>query len=184
MAGETREQIIMTTKEIARATNLSEGALYRHFDRKEDVFFALLSTHLPPFLETFKTYVAGEGSVSKNFVAIVQACINYYESLIPLGAAFFSDAELLAQFRTIVQQHGGGPLRIHDLDAAYIEEEQQIGRISKQVPALNIAIQLLGPCFQFVFFRQCLGESPWGKTNEQFAEEQVQALLSGHRPSE
>ena len=77
MAGETRQKILdaaeklilikglgrVTTKEIARETGLSEGALYRHFEHKEEVLFAVLTKHLPTFLETFQTHVAGTGSV-------------------------------------------------------------------------------------------------------------------------
>ena len=57
MAGETRQKILdatqkliqlrglsrVTTKEIARETGLSEGALYRHFEHKEEVFFAIIA---------------------------------------------------------------------------------------------------------------------------------------------
>ena len=66
--GTTRERILeaaekllllkgsahVTTKEIARAVGLSESALYRHFDHKEDIFFALMAEHQPAFQEAFK----------------------------------------------------------------------------------------------------------------------------------
>ena len=67
MQGGTQQQILeaverlihskglarVTTKEIARATGLSEGALYRHFDHKEEVFFAILIKNLFSFIDTF-----------------------------------------------------------------------------------------------------------------------------------
>ena len=67
MAGETRQKILdaaekllllkgmarVTTKEIARETGLSEGALYRHFDHKEEIFFALMARHLPVLCVVF-----------------------------------------------------------------------------------------------------------------------------------
>ncbi|MGZ3678832.1 MAG: helix-turn-helix domain-containing protein, partial [Ktedonobacterales bacterium] len=54
VAGETRQKILevterliqmrglgrVTTREIARETGLSEGALYRHFEHKEEIFMA------------------------------------------------------------------------------------------------------------------------------------------------
>lgn len=173
----------VTTKEIARATGLSEGALYRHFDHKEEVFFTLLSKHLPTFLDTFNRHVAGTGTVSGNLEAIALATISYYEQLIPMSASFFADTELLARFRDVIHQINGGPQRIYELVAAYIEEEQQLGRIEKQIPALSIATLLLGPCFQRVFVRQLLGADPFGKTDQEFAEELVQALTPGLLPS-
>src|SRR5579859_2435294 len=115
MAGETRQKILeaaerlmklkglsrVTTKEIARETGLSEGALYRHFEHKEEVFFAVLKKHLPVFLEIFQTHVAGTGSVSENLEAIALAAIQYYELLLPMSASFFADTELLAHYQAV-----------------------------------------------------------------------------------
>src|SRR6266487_2690861 len=79
MAGATRQKILdaaekllllkglarVTTKEIARETGLSEGALYRHFDHKEEIFFALMARHLPAFHEAFQAHQAGTGTPSE-----------------------------------------------------------------------------------------------------------------------
>jgi AcrR family transcriptional regulator len=198
MAGGTRDLIIetterliklkglsrVTTKEIARATNLSEGALYRHFERKEDIFFALLSTHLPVFLKAFETHLAGEGTVSENLVVVARAAITFYEPMMSLGAAFFADTSLLVQLRELVIPIGGGPLHVHRLVATYLEEEQSLGRISTHIVPLNIAIQLLGPIFQYVFFRQMLGNDPWNQTPEQFADTLIQTVLPLLQPSQ
>src|SRR5437773_12213967 len=87
MPGETRQKILeatarliqmkglgrVTTKEIARETGLSEGALYRHFDHKEEIFFALMARHLPAFHEAFQAHQAGTGTPSENLAAIAQA---------------------------------------------------------------------------------------------------------------
>jgi len=193
MQGGTQQQILeaverlirskglarVTTKEIARATGLSEGALYRHFDHKEEVFFAILMKYLPSFIDTFNQHVPGTATVSGNLEAIALAALSYYEQLIPLSASFFADTQLLARFRDMLQQINGGPQSVFERIAVYIQEEQQLGRIDKQVPALSIATLLLGPCFQRIFVRQLLGSDPFGKTDQQFAQELVQALLPG-----
>lgn len=59
----------VTTKEIARESGLSEGARYRHFEQKEEVFFEIMQTHLPIFLETLRAYPAGTEMVSENLEA-------------------------------------------------------------------------------------------------------------------
>ena len=196
MAGETRQKILdaaeklilikglgrVTTKEIARETGLSEGALYRHFDHKEEIFFALMAKHLPAFHETFQTHQPGTGSLSGNLAAIARATIQYYEQIVPMAASFLADTELLAQFRATIRPLHVGPQNVFELVAAYIEEEQQLGRIQQQVTALNIAILLLGPCFQWVFNRQFLGSDPFNKTEQQFAEELVQGLTASILP--
>ena len=173
----------VTTKEIARETGLSEGALYRHFDHKEEIFFALMAKYLPAFHETFQAHQAGTGTPSENLIAIAQAAIRYYNQIVPMGASFLADAELLTQFRAIIQPLGVGPQSVFEFVAAYIEEEQQLGRIKRQVPALTIAILLLGPCFQWVFNQLFLGTSPFHKTEQQFTEELVQVLLANNLPS-
>jgi AcrR family transcriptional regulator len=197
MAGETRRKILeateklvqmkglarVTTKEIARETGLSEGALYRHFGHKEEVFFEIMRYYLPTFLETFKTHPAGTGTVRENLEAIALASINYYRQLIPMGASFLADAELLAHYREALHQINAGPHRFFDVVAAYIEEEQQIGRIEKHIPAMGIAFQLLGPCFQYEFFHQFTGDLPFNQTPQEFVKTLVQGLASANFPS-
>ena len=195
--GETRQKILdaaekllllkgsahMTTKEIAREVGISEGALYRHFDHKEDIFFALLAEQLPAFYDFFQEHQAGTATLHENLVALALAVIHYYEQLLPMGVSFLADKDLLMQFRAALQPMDMGPHNLFEQVAAYLEEEQQLGRIGKQIPPLNIAILLLGPCFQWVFNRQFLGSDPFHKTEQQFAEEQVQGLLAGILPS-
>jgi AcrR family transcriptional regulator len=197
MPGETRQKILdaaeklillkglarVTTKEIARETGLSEGALYRHFDHKEEIFFALLAEHQPALHDTFQAHQPGTGTLNENLAAIAQATIRYYEQLIPMGASFLADTELLTQFRETILPLNMGPQNVFERVEAYIEEEQQLGRIGQHVPALSIATLLLGPCFQWVFIRQFLGYDPFNKTDQQFAEDLVQGLTASILPS-
>ena len=197
MAGETRHKILdaaeklillkgmarVTTKEIARETGLSEGALYRHFDHKEEIFFAVMSKYLPVLFDAFETHQAGTGTISENLAALAQAIMHYYAQLIPMSASFLADTELLAGYREAIQSMRGGPQHVFARVATYIEEEQQLGRIGQQTPALSVAILLLGPCFQRVFIVQLQGHDPFDKTDQQFAEELVQGLAATLLPS-
>src|SRR5579883_1062048 len=106
MPGETRQKILdaterliqmrglgrVTTKEIARETGLSEGALYRHFGHKEEVFFEIVQKYLPVFLDKLNAHMAGTGDIADNLAAIALAAIQYYGKLIPMGASFLADA--------------------------------------------------------------------------------------------
>ena len=109
MAEETRQKILeaveklillrglsrVTTREIARETGLSEGALYRHFKQKDEIFFAIMRKHLPTLLAAFQTHQPGTGTISENLAAIAVALIHYYEQLLPLSASYLADTELL-----------------------------------------------------------------------------------------
>lgn len=192
MAGETRQKIMaaaeklmllkglarVTTKELARETGLSEGAIYRHFEHKEEIFFALIEQHLPVLIATFQTHQAGTGTLEGNLIAVAQATIQYYEQLIPMGGSFFADTELLARFRETIQLLNTGPQSLLERIAVYIEEEQQCGRISAQLPALTVTTLLVGPCFQYVFMRQLVGHDPFNKTEQQFVEELVRGIIT------
>lgn len=198
MAGETRQKILeatekliqmkglarVTTKEIARETGLSEGALYRHFDHKEEVFFAILLKHLPTFLDILKRHTPGTGNIDENLEAIALAAITYYRQLIPMGASFLADTDLLAQYRKKLHQGSGRPETFFEVVAAYIEEEQQMERIEKHVPAMSLAILLLGPCFQYEFLRQFTGDQPFGQTKREFVKMLVQGLAAGNFPAQ
>jgi len=195
--GETRQKILdaaekllllkgsahMTTKELAREVGLSESALYRHFTHKEEIFFALMTEHLPAVHNVVQTHQAGTATVSENLAALALAVIHYYEQLLPMGVSFLADKELLTQFRATTQPLGLGPHNLFEWVAVYLEEEQHLGRIGQHSPSLTIAILLLGPCFQWVFNRQFLGFDPFHKTEQQFVEELVQGVLTGILPS-
>src|SRR2546429_2678591 len=145
MPGETRQKILeatekliqmkglirVTTKEIARETGLSEGALYRHFESKEDVLFTSIARYLPSFLGTVATHQAGTGIVSENLEAIALSTMQFYRKLIPMAASFFADTELLEQYQDALRQIPGGPEEPFEVVAAYIQEEQALGRIAQ-----------------------------------------------------
>jgi hypothetical protein len=67
--------------------------------------------------------------------------------------------------------------------AAYIEEEQRLGRITPQLPALSVAALLLGSVHQYGFMRQLLGENPFNVTDRQFVENIVQVVTEGILPA-
>lgn len=194
MAGETRQKIVeaterlvkvrglsrVTTKEIAREVGLSEGALYRHFEHKEEVFFAIIAQHLPEFLKAFETHLPGTGKVEENLSAIVLAGMDYFAELIPLTAFFLTDTELLeryrAKMREVTTRSHGGPQKVEDLLTSYLDEEKQLGRIQSPVPARDLAILLLGACFQRTYLVQLMGRAPSGQTREQFVAELIRGI--------
>jgi AcrR family transcriptional regulator len=190
MPGETRQKILdaterliqlkglsrVTTKEIARETGLSEGAIYRHFEHKEEVFFEIIRQHLPTFLDAFETHLPGTGTVQSNLQAIILAAMNYHRKLIPMSASFLADTELLTQYRQKMSQVKGGPQKVEELLATYLEEEKQLGRIQSRIPGKELALALLGACFQFTYFRQLIGDTP--QTDEEFVIAMLQGLLA------
>jgi AcrR family transcriptional regulator len=207
MAGETRQKIVeaterliklrglgrVTTTEIARATGLSEGAIYRHFEHKEEVFFAIIAQHLPTFLGAFEAHLPGTKDVQSNLRVIMLAVLDYFDELIPMSAAFLADMELLTQYRAKMSQvttamgfagpASAGPQKVEDLLATYLDEEKQLGRLPARLASREIAILLLGACFQFTYLCHLLGETPQGKTRQQFVDELLAGILCSILPA-
>ena len=168
-----------TTKEIAREAGCAEGTLYKHFEHKEELFLAALQQRLPSFVEALGEIQAGQGTVRSNLERIALATISYYGQLVPLATAFLADSELLVRHRHVLDQINGGPQRIYERVAGYIEEEQRLGRIAPQQEPLDVAMLLLGPCFQYTYNRHLLGRNPLTLTDQQFASRVVRTLVAG-----
>jgi hypothetical protein len=118
----------------------------------------------PKFKDTIAQKHPGEGPVRKNLEDIALAAIRFSDKLIPLAAALFADANLLARHCQILQESGGGSKDVFDLIAAYVSEEQQIGRINREAVPLAVGALLLGP---YLF----IGISPAGDGQESVANE-------------
>src|SRR4029453_8017628 len=107
MSAQTRQQILdacdkliqtlglarVTTKELARETGFSEGALYPHFEHKQDVFLAVFEKHVRVLAQMLSEYIAGHGAVEQNLCEIAFAILRYYENIIPLTASSFAHTD-------------------------------------------------------------------------------------------
>jgi AcrR family transcriptional regulator len=172
----------VTTKEIAREAGFSEGTLYKHFTDKEDLFLSVIHKNLPSFARVLEEHPAGTETVRANLEKIALAALSYYDKLIPLSASFLADTELLASYRRTLETTGSGPQRFYERMADYIAEEQRLGRIDPRQDPLNISVLLLGPCFQYAFFRLFLGTSPSPTADQQYVVGVIQTLISGLEP--
>jgi AcrR family transcriptional regulator len=138
---------------------------------------------LPVLVNHLHHQVAGTKTVRDNLVEIALAVLSYYEQLIPINASFFADTDLLTRFREALRQIGGSPRLLHERVAAYIDEEQRLGRIEPHLPALRIASLLLGTVHLYSFMRQLLGENPFDTTDRQFVEDIIQIVAHGILPA-
>ncbi len=168
-----------TTREIAREAGCSEGALYKHFEHKEDLFLAAVQANLPEFVETLAERQPGTGVLEENLTEIALAALNYYDKVVPLASSFFADGELLARYRELLSRIGSGPQSIYARITAYLQAEQRLGRIAACREPFGAAALLLGGCFEYAFTRQFLGANPFQMTDREFVQGLVQTLCSG-----
>jgi len=173
----------LTTRAIAAEAGCAEGTLFKHFNRKEDLCLAVVLENSPKFRDTITGKRPGTGSVRRNLEHIALAAIRLSDKLIPLAAALFADAKLLARQRQALRENGRGPKEAFDLIAAYISEEQHLGRIRREAVPLVVGALLLGPCFHWAFLRQGLGKSLLPMTEQEFATGLVGELMRGLAPA-
>jgi AcrR family transcriptional regulator len=94
---ETAGVMRLTTKEIAREARCTEGTLFKHFKRKEDLCIAVVLENAPRFKETIARKQPGRRTVEKNLEDIALAAVRFSEKLIPLGVTLLADTKLLAR---------------------------------------------------------------------------------------
>jgi AcrR family transcriptional regulator len=164
------------TKEIAREAGVAEGTLYVHFPHKEDLFLAVVRKNSPEFAASVRPELAGTRGLEVALAEVVRAAMGYYGKLLSMAVPLMADAGLLERQREAIAGQEGGPYRIYERVAAYVEAEQRLGRVEEGLDPLSVAALLLGPSFQYVFTRQFLGEDPLPVTEERFVEDLARTL--------
>ncbi|GAA4902701.1 TetR/AcrR family transcriptional regulator [Streptomonospora salina] len=202
---ETRERIVAaadrsmrelglanaTTKRIARSAGVSEAALYKHFAGKTDLFLEVLRSRFPAFVDVLAALPdrAGRGTVAGNLTDLVGKAVPFYRHGVPMLGSLFADPELLQRHREDLGRTGAGPMNANRLLAAYITEEQRLGRVPPDTAPDAVAALLLGACFQRAFFEAFLdgrdadGDGDGGGPDglppvERFAQDLVAGLVS------
>lgn len=168
-----------TTKEIARAADCSEAALYKHFRSKEDLFVHVFMERLPqlgPLLAEL-TETAGEGDVERNLTEIARRAALFYESSVPIAAAMYAEPALLKRHREGVRELGAGPRRPLDALARYLRAERAAGRLRPDADPEAAAALLLGACCQRAFLTDPEGDP--GEPLDAFAAALARTVLHG-----
>ncbi|WP_328397022.1 TetR/AcrR family transcriptional regulator [Nocardia sp. NBC_00416] len=147
----TRGVVHATTKEIARATGVSEPTLYKHFGDKEQLLLAVLRERLPGLSRV--DLEPGRGSVEDNLTGLAHAALDFYQQSIPMLGALLADPQRMAAHRVAMDRLGGGPDKAVTVVAAYLRAEQALGRIAAGANPHAVASLLIGACFHEAFLR-------------------------------
>jgi len=182
-----RQQGIMavTTKDIARAAGFSEGTLYRHFADKTDLLLAVMSERISgSFLRLIRELPARAGThtVQATLEELASAALAFFTQTAPLSAAIAADPAFAARHYVRLRELGAGPEVTLKTVVAYIEAEQQLGRVRADASAAAAATLLLGVCFNYAEVRHTAGTAASVLPEERFAREIVRTLLHGLTP--
>jgi AcrR family transcriptional regulator len=181
----TRGLACVTTREIAHAAKVAEGALYHHFGDKAELILSVVLHQLGDYPEVLQSLPLqiGQNTVQKNLERVLESAFAFHHRIAPLVCSLFADQELLARVRGIMKEHSMGPGRSISVLAAYLRAEQQLGRVAgAAVPEAAAALMLavsFNTALQNHFFN---GGSAADTKAHRRLRETVRALIVGLRP--
>jgi AcrR family transcriptional regulator len=139
-----------STRAIAQAAGVAEGTIYRHFPDKATLFFAAVLESNAPIVEWVATLPAraGEGTLEANLTDALVRLAGLRDQIIPLELAIAVDPELVAQRRRTLAAAGDSlPPGPPEAIAAYLAEEQRLGRVRAEVDPREAAVLILAALF-------------------------------------
>jgi AcrR family transcriptional regulator len=151
----------VTTRAIAESVPCSEGAIYVHFRDRLDLILAVLEESLPEMLEPLHALQqqVGHGSAARNLALAVEGLVRFHRKVMVMLCSLLGEPELRDRFRRSLLEGGRGPERGIRTLANYIEEEQRLGRIGREIGAQSAARALMAGAFFHVFTEELLGRS-------------------------
>jgi AcrR family transcriptional regulator len=139
----------------------SEGAIYVHFEDRLELLLAVLRGALPEMVAPLHALElkAGAGTPGQNLALALKGLLRFHDRVGPMLCSLITEPELLKRFRQSLESTGKGPQRGIASLARYIELEQKLGRINKQVDAKTAASVLMASSFFQAFTHHLLGSS-------------------------
>jgi AcrR family transcriptional regulator len=177
----------VSTRDIAKAANVAEGALYHHFGDKAELILSVVLQQLGDFPEVLQSLPLqiGENTVQKNLETVLESAFAFHHRIAPLVCSLFADQELLAKVRSIMAERSMGPGRSVSAISAYLRAEQQLGRVSpfavpETVAELMMAVSFNRAMEDHFYF----GASDGDTKARRKLREAVRALMVGLHPVE
>jgi AcrR family transcriptional regulator len=139
-----------STRDIARAAGVAEGALYHHFADKAELLLAVIQAGMAEFKQVVDDLAlqVGRRSVRANLEQVARAALEFHLRVAPMVCSLYSDRSLLLRVRQILDEKKLGPGESGAALAAYLEAEQRLGRVAPGANARAAAELLLAGCFQ------------------------------------
>jgi AcrR family transcriptional regulator len=124
-----------TIKDIAKAANVAEGALYRHYKSKEDLAWDLFQTHLSQFTNELMAKVLSERTSRDRVRKFVEESFTAFEENTELFIyLILREHTELKKYSAAHQRHPGHVV------LQVIEDGQKLGEIRKGEPYVLASI--------------------------------------------
>lgn len=173
----------VTTRDIARAAKVAEGALYHHFGDKADLILEVVLHGVGEFREVLDSLPlqVGQNTVQKNLERVLESAFHFHHRIASLVCSLFADRQLLTRVRGSMNERCIGPGRTASILGAYLRAEQRLGRVSASAVTASAAELLLAASFN-----KALHDHFYGVTGEaqvrRHLRDAVRALVTGLDP--
>ena len=149
-----------TTKEIARAASLSEAALYKHYQGKNELVLAMVTSRPGSLQQDLAALRAGVGSgdLERKLTELAEHAVEFFGRAMPVGNALLAEPELLAGYRELLLERGASPRKPVQALADCLRAERDLGRLRADADPDAAAALLLGACFHAAFLAAFLGD--------------------------
>jgi len=139
----------VTTRDIAQAAKVAEGALYHHFGDKAELILEVVLHGVGEFREVLDSLPlqVGQSTVQKNLERVLESAFHFHHRIASLVCSLFADQQLLARVRAAMNERCIGPGRTASILAAYLRAEQRLGRVSTHALTEPAAELLLAASF-------------------------------------
>lgn len=132
-----RSVTAITTRELARAAEVSEGVLYNYFADKNDLVLTALVRRFAALVARLEAAAptAGEASLAGNVATLAEALFALHVEAMPIIGKLLGEPPLLHRFMQDIhaQTQPFGGKQIRDAVRRYLSEEKRLGRLAAGV---------------------------------------------------
>ena len=173
----------VTTRDIARAAKVAEGALYHHFGDKAELILSVVMHGVGEFREVIESLAlqVGQSTIQKNLERVLESAFHFHHRIASLVCSLFADRQLLARVRSIMNERCIGPGRTASILAAYLRAEQRLGRVRAGAMPEAAAELLLAASFNMAVHDHFYGVASAAQVRRRL-HDSVRALLAGLAP--
>lgn len=122
----------ITTRDIARAAEVSDGVLYNYFEDKTALILAALVRRYQRLARRFYEALpeAGSATVEDNLVAFANGFLDLLVEALPTVAGLLTEPLLLHRLFDEIHHGELGPQHMQARLGDYLREEQRLGRLA------------------------------------------------------
>jgi AcrR family transcriptional regulator len=140
----------ITVREIAAEARVATGLLYNHFEDKDDLVIAAILERGPAFEGAALSGRAGTRSVAENLTEYARESLGVMRDVLPLVMTL--KPAILTRLTTRIHASGSPLEAARQGVAAYLLEEQRLGRISQEADVETSAMVLTGALHELALF--------------------------------